>query len=310
MAWILIATAGQLLNALVAFLDKYIVTDEKALPRPFVYAFYSCLLTGFWGVIYLLGFIPGLSDFGMPSFSNVEAPTIQVVGMSFLAAYTFFMALVSMYDALRKAEAVNVMPIIGTISALATLLLSHYFLEVPFSLNFIWGVVVLSLGTMLVAQTLPSQKTLLNLVHSGVFFAFHYISMKALFMETSFDDGFFWSRMGFVLFALSLLMVPAYYEKIFDQSKKTTKKTGVLVLSTKVLAGISAFMILKATDWGDVAVVQALDGLKFVFILFITFAIGSLLPDSAVKTDPRPKQVVRTALYVAIIAVGYLILFL
>ena len=38
----------------------------------------------------------------------------------------------------------------------------------------------------------------------------------------------------------------------------------------KILAGIAAFMLLKATDWGDVAVVQALDGLKFVFILIFS----------------------------------------
>ena len=60
MSWILLATLGQFLNAVVAILDKYIVSDEKALPRPFVYAFYSCLITGGWVLIYLIGFIPGL----------------------------------------------------------------------------------------------------------------------------------------------------------------------------------------------------------------------------------------------------------
>ena len=49
----------------------------------------------------------------MPTFDGITKPSIQVIGMSFLAAYTFFMALVSMYEALRKAEAVNVMPVIG-----------------------------------------------------------------------------------------------------------------------------------------------------------------------------------------------------
>ena len=47
MSWLLLATIGQFINAIVAFLDKYIVSDEKVLPKPFVYAFYSCLLTGF-----------------------------------------------------------------------------------------------------------------------------------------------------------------------------------------------------------------------------------------------------------------------
>ena len=310
MSWLFLATVGQLLNAVVAFLDKYIVTDEKALPRPFVYAFYSCLLTGFWVVIYFIGFIPGLASIGVPSFTNIESPTIQVIGMSFLAAYTFFMALVSMYEALKHAEAVNVMPVIGAVSALSTFGMSHLFLSTPFSHNFMWGVIVLALGTLLVAQTMPKRSVLFNLLHSGVFFALHFIAMKGLFLETSFDDGFFWSRISFVAFALSLLMIPAYFDKITEQTKKTTKKTGFIVITTKVLAGVAAFLLLKATDLGDVAVVQALDGLKFVFILAVTIVFGALLPDAIVRHEARPKEVLRRVLYVAVIAVGYFILFL
>lgn len=310
MSWVFLATLGQLLNAVVAFLDKYIVSDEKALPRPFVYAFYSCLLTGFWVVIYFLGHIPGLAALGVPSFENINKPSIQVVGMSFLAAYTFFMALVSMYESLRKAEAVNVMPVIGATSALVTFALSYLFLDTPFQIHYMWGVMVLAIGTLLVAQTLPKQSVLLNVFHSGIFFALHFISMKGLFEETNFNDGFFWSRIGFVIFALSLLMVPVYYDKITEQSKKTTKRTGVVVVITKVLAGVAAFLLLKATDLGDVAVVQAMDGLKFVFILVVTVVLGSILPDSVAKHEVRPQQIFRQVLYVAVITVGYLILFI
>jgi drug/metabolite transporter (DMT)-like permease len=307
MSWLLLATIGQFINAIVAFLDKYIVSDEKALPKPFVYAFYSCLLTGFWIIIY---YIPGLHLLGIPTLDNVHKPTIQVIGMSFLAAYTFFMALVSMYEALRKAEAVNVMPVIGAVSAIATMGMSYLFLEFTLSNNFIWGVIVLSLGTLLVAQSIPKRNTVLLLVHSGVFFALHYITMKGLFMETNFDDGLFWSRIGLVLFALSLLMVPAYFDRITEQTKTTSTKAGVLVLLTKILAGIAAFLLLKATHLGDVTVVQALDGLKFVFILLITVLFSTFLPDSITKHEVRPKEVFRKVLYVAIITVGYFILFL
>jgi uncharacterized membrane protein len=310
MTWLVLASIGQLLNAVVAFLDKYIVTDEQALPRPFVYAFYSCLLTGFWIFIYFIAYIPGLAEIGVPSFDNISKPTIQVIGMSFLAAYTFFMALVSMYEALKRTEAVNVMPVIGAVSALSTFGMSYLFLNTPLSISHMWGVVVLALGTLLVAQAIPKRDILLNLLHSGVFFALHFISMKGLFMETNFDDGFFWSRASFVLFALSLLMVPAYYDKITEQTKKSSKKTGAIVLATKVLAGVAAFLLLKATDWGDVAVVQALDGLKFVFILVITITFSAMLPDAVARHEARPHEVFRQVLYVAVIAVGYLILFL
>jgi len=310
MAWILVATLGQFLNAIVAFLDKYIVTDERAMPRPFVYAFYSCLLTGGWVIIFILGSIPGLGAIGIPHPANIELPSIQVVSMAFLTGYTFFMALVSMYTALQKSEAANVLPVIGAVSAVATFGMNYFFLGVTLTSNVMFGIVILSLGTLLVAQTLPKIETVIHVVHSGLFFALHYITMKGLFLETSFDDGFFWSRLGFVLFALSLLLVPAYYHKIAERTSSISITTVALVVATKIIAGVAAFLLLKATDWGDVAVVQALDGLKFVFILLITFFFGALLPDSAVEHTAKPKEVIRQFTYVAVIVVGYILLFL
>jgi uncharacterized membrane protein len=162
---------------------------------------------------------------------------------------------------------------------------------------------------MLVAQTLPKIDVVLHVFHSGLFFALHFITMKALFLETSFDDGFFWSRAAFVLFTLSLLLVPAYYKKIREQTSVTTKKAGVIVLGAKALAGISAFMLLKATDMGEVSVVQALDGLRFVFILLITLIFAHWLPDSATDRDMRPKVFFRKVLYVVVILVGFFVLF-
>ncbi|KXK00822.1 MAG: hypothetical protein UZ19_OD1000012 [Parcubacteria bacterium OLB19] len=129
-------------------------------------------------------------------------------------------------------------------------------------------------------------------------------------METNFDDGLFWSRIGLVLFALSLLLVPVYYDKINEQTKHTSGKAGFLVLLTKILAGIAAFLLLKATDLGDVTVVQALDGLKFVFILLITILFSAFLPETITRHEIRPREVFRKILYVAIITVGYFILFL
>lgn len=309
MAWILLAAAGQFLNAIVAILDKYIVSDEKLLPKPFVYAFYSCLVTGGWIVIFFLGWIPGLSEIGLPSFENVETPTIQVVGMAFLSAYTFFIALVSMYDALRRTDASSAMPIIGSVSALASFGLSYIFLSAELHENFILGVILLSVGTMLVAQTLPRVDVFVQVFHSGLFFALHYITMKGLFLETSFDDGFFWSRIGFVVFTLSLLLVPAYFDRVRKQTTGVSRKAGEIVLLNKVLAGIAAFMLLKATDLGEVSVVQALGGLQYVFILLIGILFAQWLPAAATDRDVRPQVFFRRMLYVVVILVGFVALF-
>lgn len=309
MAWILLATTGQFINALVAILDKYIVSDEQVLPKPFVYAFYSCLITGGWIFVFALGWLPGFAQLGAPQLSNVQSPTIQVVGMSFLAGYTFFMALVSMYTGLKRADASDIMPVIGAVSAMASFGMSYFFLDASLSTNFIWGVVLLSIGTFLVSEMRLGQGVIMLALHSGVFFALHYITLKGLFLETSFDDGFFWSRVGFVLFALSLLMVPVYWEKIREQTKQASARGGILVLLAKVLAGVAAFMLLKATAAGDVAVVQALDGLKFVFIIILSVLIGRYLPITAGENDFRFVTVVRRIAYVIIIGIGYAFLF-
>ncbi|HMA79072.1 MAG TPA: hypothetical protein VKP88_08190, partial [Candidatus Paceibacterota bacterium] len=194
MAWILVAAAGQFINAIVAILDKYIVSDERVLPKPFVYAFYSCLITGGWVFVFLLGLIPGMSALGVPQFANIQTPSIQVVGMAFLAGYTFFMALVGMYSALKKADASDVLPVIGAISALSTFGMSYLFLDGALSANFIWGIVLLSIGTFLVSEMRLRGTTVMLSLQSGIFFSLHYITLKGLFLETSFDDGFFWSR--------------------------------------------------------------------------------------------------------------------
>lgn len=309
MNWILLTTAAQFLNAIVAVIDKYIVSDEKLLPRPFVYAFYSCLLTGFWAVIYVFGLVPQLGVLGVPSLLEVRFPTIQVLSMSFLSAYTFFMALVSMYEALKRADTSNIIPIIGAISALSTFGLNYLFLEATLTQNHMVGILLLSLGTLLVANVLPSISVALHAIHSGLFFAFHYITMKGLFEETTFEDGFFWSRIGFVLFALSLLLVPVYLSKVTDQTKSSNRRASIFVVGNKLLAGIAAFMILKATDIGDVAVVQALDGLKFVFILFLTTIFAHWLPDSAVDHDRRPRVIVQKAVFVLLILTGFYVVF-
>lgn len=307
MSWIFLAVGAQFISAIVALIDKYIVSNEKAIPKPFVYAFYTCLVSGGWIAIYALSLFPitHIDGFSIPQFWNIERPTLQVVALSFLAAYTFFIALVSLFSALRESDASDVVPVVGAVSALGSFGLGYFFLDTQLSSNFIFGIVLLATGTFVVSRYRFPWRVAMNTFHAGTFFALHYIAIKGVFNITSFDNGFFWSRIAFMLFALSLLLVPIYYEKIHEQTKKTTKKAGALVLATKLLAGISSILILKATALGDVAVVQALGGLQFVFILFFGILFGRACGEGGC----HQRDVLQKSLFVAIIALGFLILF-
>ncbi len=310
MNWILLAVGAQFLNAFVALIDKRIISDDKILPRPFVYAFYTCLIAGLWVLVYFISLLPLPFDgFHIPSFSNVMRPTLEVVALSFLSAYTFFTALVSMFTALRTADASDVVPVIGATSAIASFILGYFFLNTPISHNFALGIALLAGGTFLVSRFHFPFKTAMVAIHAGVFFALHYVAIKGLFMVTSFDDGFFWSRIAFMFYALSLLMVPSFFEKINDQTKTTTRQAGFLIFTNKMIAGVSTLLILKATDLGDVAVVQALGGLQFVFIIILGLFFRRHVKEIGVGEKYHWGIALQKFLFVAIIALGFLVLF-
>ncbi len=311
MSWIFLAVAAQFISAGVALVDKYIVTSDKAMPRPFVYAFYSTILAGLWVVIFLFGAlpIPFFQSLHIPSLRNIEIPTLGVIFLSLASAYLFFGALVSFYGALKEADASDVVPVVGAVSAIGSFVLSYIFFEARLTPNFVIGLLLLSLGTFLVSHLRFRAKTALLSIHAGIFFALHYVLIKELFNITSFDDGFFWSRVAFFVVALSMLLIPGYFSKIHAQTKHTTRRGGLLVLGNKFLAGISSILILKATAAGSVSVVQALGGLQFIFILLFTLFLGHKTPVECGEDLMCNEDIYHKATFIGIITIGFVVLF-
>lgn len=311
--WLVLAIGAQFIAALVALLDKYIVTDEKAIPKPFVYAFITCLMSGAAIFVFLLAWVPiPLEGVHFPSLTNVEFPTLTVVAFSLLAAYTFFSALVSMFTALKESDASDVIPVIGSVTALGTFSFGYFFLGGALSKNFLIGIVLLAVGTALVSHFRFHYKTALLSVHAGLFFAFHYVAFKGLLGITTFDNAFFWSRVGFVFFALSMLLVPDWYERVSSQVKTTGRRAGVLIISNKILAGTVAIMTLKATELvpqNEFPIIQALGGLQFVFILALGLVLGRHTPKEIGENTHRVRDILHKAAFVSIIAVGFFMLF-
>lgn len=310
MTWIFLATGAQLILAVVALLDKYIVTDKKVFPRPFVYAFYTCFIAGAWAVVFILGLFPiSFFGFAMPSFANVVTPTLEVVALSILAAYAFFIALVSMFTALQQADASDVVPVIGAVSAIGSFGLGYYFLGTELPPSFIWGIAFLATGTFLVSRYRFPTKVAMTALHAGLFFALHWIAIKGLFDVTTFDNGFFWSRIGFVFLALSLLLVPSYFAKIKEQTASAGRRAGYLIVGTKLLAGVASILILKATELGEVEVVQALGGTQYVFLLLLGIIFAKKMPKTCGEGDCREPSVIQKAIFVSIITLGFIMLF-
>jgi hypothetical protein len=176
----------------------------------------------------------------------------------------------------------------------------------------VFGITFLAIGTALVSHFRFHYKTALLSIHAGLFFALHYVTFKGLLGITSFDNAFFWSRVGFVAFALSMLLVPEWFERVTTQVRTTGKRAGALVVGNKVLAGLASILVLKATELvpqDQFPVVQALGGLQFVFILALGFMFGRHTPQAAGENAHHIRDVLHKALFVSIIALGFFMLF-
>jgi len=306
--WIVLVIVGQFLNALVALFDKYIVSSPAVVLRPLAYAFWVSVLSAGSIVIFLFDGLP-LRGLEIPSLANVRAPSLFVAALSIAAGYSFFTALLSFFTALRQVDASDVVPVVGGFTAVFTLMLSYLFLDTSLSSNFFVGFALLVTGTVLVSRFRFTWRSMLSVVHAGLMFGVHYIAIKGLFNATNFDSAFFWSRAALVLVALSMLLIPEYYEKIITRTRQTNTRAGLMVFGNKLLAGIASFVLLKAIEHGDVALVQALGGLQYLFLLVISITVGPLIAKDFGE-NVTLRDVLHKLVSIPLIALGFFALFL
>jgi len=310
--WIFLVVIAQFLSAIVAMVDKYIVTS-RVVAKPVTYAFYVSILSAFAAVVFFFSWIPiPLEGVSIPSFGNVIYPDSIVVLLSLLAGFAFFGALVSLFTGLKRADTSDIIPVVGGSSAVSSLLLSSFFLNTSLTTNFIWGFVLLVLGTFFISLFRFKTKTLIVALLSGVLFAVHFVCLKVLFGYTDFDNAFFWSRMGIVVPALLAFIIPWIHihpKKKVIGAEMPRRNAIWIILGNKFLAGIAGLMVLKGIQLGDVIIVQALGGLQFVFLLLFAVLTGQSLPQ-ACGEKCSPYEVWQKTISVGIITVGFFILFL
>lgn len=308
--WISFVILAQLINAIVSLLDRYLVASGK-IGRPIVLAFYVSLLSALSIGVFAVGLLPiSFGNFSIPSFANVMWPTWQVLGHSLISAVTFIVALIALFESFRLTQASDVVPVVSSVSAVMTLLLSFYFLEATLTRNFLWGFLFLVVGTFLVAHFRMTKRLAWLTFVAGTLFAAHYISIKLLFAETSFDNAFFWSRIIIALVALSMLLLPNCCSQTVASETRRAKGAGLwLLLANKTLAGIAGILVLKAVELGDVAIVQALSGLQFVFLVIFSIFLGHKAP-ACIGENCELHDRIQKIVSVSIIVTGFVLLFI
>lgn len=310
--WILLVVIAQFFNAIVALVDKYIVTS-RIVRKPSVYALYVSLLSVFAIIVFLFSWIPiPIEGVSIPSISNVFVPDVFILSISLLAGFAFLGALVTLFTALKRSDASDVIPVVGATSAVGSLLLSFYLLDAIITSHFILGFILLVIGTFFISLFRFKIQTLFIAISSGALFALHFVCLKILFGYTHFDDAFFWSRVGIIISALILFLFMLMRSTSDKQAikREMPKKSAIwIILANKTLAGIAGLLILKGIELGDVTIVQALGGLQFVFLFGFAVLTGHSLPQACGEKCSR-YDVWQKFISIGIITAGFILLFI
>ncbi len=295
MLWLYLALIAQFLNAAVILLDRFLV-KSKTIQRPAVYAFYISILSGVVIVFWPLGF--------------VRQPTIEIVWLAVAIAIPYILSILFLYKSLKLAEASDVAPVTGAVSALATFVFGFIFLKSGLPANFLIGFILLVVGTALMSHLRLGGKSASYAIISGVMFGLSSIFVKIIFTKTDFLDGFFWSRMANVGGALMLLVWPDNFRAIKNSLLNSTRSTKSLILVNKTLAGFAFLLILAAIKLGEVSLVNAMSGMQFVFLLLFALIFTKKMPQFFSETIHRHDVLWHKFISTILIVLGFFVLFL
>jgi uncharacterized membrane protein len=275
MSWISFAILGYFCNAVSQLLDKVILT-EKHIPKPAVYAFYVSLFS-----LFSLFFAP----FG---FSLIP---VFYLGVFLLSGAVFILGLLLFYYAVKAGNVARIAPLVGLTTTITVIVAGgffpSYFGEVEFTKEILLALIFFVLGGALISYDLPLRKTdrfPFTALLAGFLLGVSLLLLKFGYTEIEFINGLVWSRLGMVAAGLTLLLIPVYRRQIFvhhkpDKAKKKQNlKTLLLFVTNKSCAGVASFLILYATALGSVSFVQALNGIQYVFLMFLVIPMSVRYP--------------------------------
>lgn len=301
MNWLFIVIIAHLFYAGVFIIDRYLL--KKGFPHPLSYAFWSSV----FGI-----FIVFLVPFGF------TIPDATQIVLSIITGLVWLLAVISFYTALYKGESSRVVPMVGGLIPILTLVLSFIFLgerltpkEIIAFCFLVGGGTLLSL---LVEVGIFSKsikrvyfmKALIPVLLAACAFAVYFVMTKFIFLHQNFISGLIWIRAGAVLGALLLLIPSGFRRIIFIKTKFIEQKTIGLFALNKGLVLFAGFFQYGAIFLGSVTLVNALQGTQYLFLLLLAFLLFRKIP--ALKEQLDRRTLVQKIIAIILIGIGLCIL--
>jgi len=303
--WLTIIVIGYFLNAVAAVVDKFLIS--KKIPNPAVYTFYITLL-GLAGLV----LIPwGFNWLGW-----------QLFLIAIIAGLTFTLALLHLFKGLSLGEASRITPFIGGLSPVFVFIFSFFFLQEKLAQNQIVALLLIILGTIFISYgrgiSVNPAKAYWFAFFSALMFGLSYTLIKYIFNSASFVNGFIWIRLTTFLGGLILLFWQKNRRAIFgekDGSDKNgaggadggIKKSWPLFLFGQVVGSVSFILINYAISLTSVTLVNALQGLQYIFLFAIALILYNWRP-YLLEEKMRGRVLVQKFLAIIFIGLGLYLL--
>jgi drug/metabolite transporter (DMT)-like permease len=271
MSWLIIPILSYFILAIVFLVDKYLLTGS--IQDPGVYTFYI-------GILGILGL------FLIP-FVGFYIPEISQIAFCLLSGAIFIFALFWFNKALYLFETSRVVPAIGGLVPLFTFGLVYIFSSGKEKLPFLDGIafILLILGSILI--TLEKEKFInwksFQISSLAAFlFSLSFVFTKYIYLKQSFWNGYIWIRIGWFLAALcSFLFIPEIKKEIFKKKISFKKKTMGIFLSNQAMGAVANILqnwAIALAPLAYIAVINALQGIQYVFLLIFTVILSVKFP--------------------------------
>ncbi len=229
----------------------------------------------------------------------------------------FMVALYVLYEVLWRNEASRVGPAIGGLTPIFVSLLAIFFLGEKFGNLKAVAFILLVAGGLLISyqkgrEGIKSKKngnleTILMIFVSAFLFGVYYILLKSVFNGQNFVSGFVWTRIGSFLGGLLILLSAKNRKAIFGNAKTIKASSGGLLIANKTLSGVAFALLNYAISLGSVSIINAMQGLQYVFLLGIVVFLSKKYP-SLLKENIDKKSIFQKSFAIFLIFIGLFII--
>jgi len=259
-----IAILAQIFNGTVSVLDKFLL--EKTL-KPTVFAFWISITS-----LVALALLPF-------SFS---LPPSYMWPINLGAGASFSLAVLFMYAALQKEEVTRVMPVIGSLIPVFTLIIAYFTLGDRFELLQLVAIGVLCVGIIFLTYRHSQKPVNYLIMASAVLAAFAFalssVLMKEIFNVQSFVSGLAWSRLGGLIVIPLVLMDEGSREEIFRKREVPKSGNTIIFFLGRTFSGLGFLMVNFAYVLLNPVIVNALQGVQYAYLFLANLVLGKFWP--------------------------------